>query len=135
MVYSNFFRTYKSFLRMLSVYKTNYCFLRALFWYTHMMTRFNIFWWYISISFKIFTTFSSKFWSEALSGVPVISILFLRSYCSNELWSFSVVKILRSRTLTFFLRRSFSTWRFLITSFKFKSHYQIWKSSFFQIYE
>ena len=67
-------------------------------------------------SFKISKTFSSK------SGIPVFSMLLQRPYCSSELCSLSKVKILFSRVFTFFLRCSFSTWRFLIIiSFKFNN--------------
>ena len=51
-------------------------------------------------SFKISTSFSSKFWSGTLSGIL---------YCSSELCSLSRLKILFLRTFTLLLRRSFST--------------------------
>ena len=74
------------------------------------------------ISFNISTTFSSRFWLGTSSGIPVFSTLLRGPYYSSELCSLSKVKILFSRTFTFFLRRSFSTWSFLmITSFKFNS--------------
>ena len=74
------------------------------------------------ISFKISKTFSSKFWLEALFEIPVISILFLYPYRSSELWLLSRANILLSRILTFCLRPSFLTCRFLIiTSFKFNN--------------
>ena len=63
--------------------------------------------WHISISFgdisaliwfKISSNHSSKFWSETLSWIPVISMLLKRPYCSSELCSLSRAKILFSRT-------------------------------------
>ena len=49
-------------------------------------------------------------------------MLFLRPYCSNELWSLSSDIILLFKSLTFFLSCWFLTWRFLmITSFKFST--------------
>ena len=86
-------------------------------------------WWHASISFAetltsilsyILITFCSRFWSGTLWRIPQISMLFFRPYCSKELWSLSSDITLLSKSLTFFLRRWFSTWRLLIiTSFKF----------------
>ena len=41
---------------------------------------------FISILSKISITFSSRFWSSTSSRIPVISRLFLRLYCSKELF-------------------------------------------------
>ena len=74
------------------------------------------------ISFKICTTFSTKFWSRTLSRIPVILMLLRHPYYSSELFSLSRINFFFSRTFTFFLRRSFSTWRlFIITSSKFNN--------------
>ena len=87
--------------------------------------------WHASISFAetltsilsyILITFCSRFWSGTLWRIPQISMLFFRPYYSKELWSLSSDITLLSKSLTFFLRRWFSTWRLLIiTSFKFST--------------
>ena len=65
-------------------------------------------------------TFGSRFWLGTLSKISLILMLFLRSYCFNELWFLSRDIVLLSRSLTFFVRSWLSSWRFLtITSFKF----------------
>ena len=71
------------------------CFLWAIF-YTptqwHASTSFGDL--STLISFKIYTNFSSKLWSETLSEITIISILFFCPYySSSELWSLSRVKV------------------------------------------
>ena len=61
-----------------------------------------------SITFNMSTTFSSSWLSLTDWGIPGISTLFLRLYCSTLLFWISKSIILCSK------RRLFSSWRFLV---------------------
>ena len=80
-------------------------------WIELLSSRVNYWWtqrWYASISFsETLPSTSSNFLFKILVGtlsrIPQISILVLRPYHFNELWSFSSDITLLSKSLTFFL--------------------------------
>ena len=103
-VFPMIFLAYKSFLRMISIYKMGYYYFFWAIFDTYTWCHASILFGdtLTLISFKISTTFFSNFWSRMLSGISVISMLLRCPYCSSELCSFSRVKTLFSRTCTLF---------------------------------
>ena len=122
MIYLEFFAFYfieKSFLCKFSIRKLNYYSSRVIYWWTHLKACFciicwntssNLIWYCDNFLLKILVR-NTVDNSSNFNVVP--------PYCSNELWSFFSDITLLSKSLTFFLRHWFLTWKFLTTSFKF----------------